>query len=114
MQTIPEETQQHAIEAADTEGALPAITHSRSSSEEPTTIEPKTEEDRDGNTVEVIDDKHAPAIFSNVLTEFLSILTLAFAPGLNVIPPCCGHLIEGDECRECQHCTSFDWTGLVH
>ena len=33
-----------------------------------------------------IDERKAPPVFSSVCTEFVSILTLAFAPGLNVSP----------------------------
>jgi len=87
MQTLADETVQRAIEAAGTEGALAAIVPSRRSCDEPTTAMTPEEDDRGGTTVDVIDDNHAPPIFNNVLTEFLSILTLAFAPGLNVNPP---------------------------
>ena len=117
MQSLTDETVQNAIEAASTEGALPAIiqTHSHISGDVPPSLCAKTEQDSNASSVELIDDRYAPPIFNNVLAEFVSILTLAIAPGLNVSSVLFARLTRvGDECWERQHCSSFNWTRLIH
>ena len=84
MHSLTDETIQNAIEAASTEGALPSIIQTHSSCETPVPTG-TADEKIEGTAEDIIDDKHAPPIFNNVLQEFVSILTLAVAPGLNVI-----------------------------
>ena len=117
MQSLTDEIVQNAIEAANTDGALPAIIQTRScmSADVAPPLHAKTELGGNANSMELIDDRLAPPIFKNVLTEFVSILTLAIAPGLNVSPCPFPRLTTiGDECWERQHRTSFNWTRLVH
>jgi len=94
MRTLNDENVDNAVEAAGVDGAHASI------------VAPKSHEpDVVSNE---IDDRKTPPVFGRLWRECISVFTLAFAPGLNVLS-LQSDLTVGNECGERQYCVAFDW-----
>lgn len=98
MQSLSDESVQHAVEAAGIDGVpaclVPSCPH---------------ESGVVARNADFIDDRQSPPVFGSLWREFVSVFTLAFAPGLNVLELSLLHLTVGHECRKCKYCIAIDW-----
>jgi hypothetical protein len=94
MRTLNYESVDNAVDAAGVDGAHASI------------VAPKSHEpDVVSNE---IDDRKTPPVFGRLWRECISVFTLAFAPGLNVLS-LQSDLTVGNECGQCEYCVAFDW-----
>ena len=72
MRSLNDESVENAVEAAGVDGAHASIVATKS---------------QEADVVNEIDDRKTPPVFGRLWRECVSVFTLAFAPGLNVLSP---------------------------